>query len=284
MSNIEIISVVDNCVVHPRHSAKGLTGEHGLSMYISAYGKRFLFDTGSGLTLRHNLKALGLVETNLDAVVLSHGHYDHTGGLESLLEKAGSMEVYVHQDIFKPKYSITKDKKPNYNGLPRSGEEYEAMGARFLLRDKVTHISDKIRLVGPVEREKPSQDLAMPERYIKEGSRYLPDPFKDEQVLVLATSQGLLLVLGCTHNGLENTVEQVREVTGGEKIYGMVGGLHLCDTGIQKVKELALWLKELGLEFIACSHCTGLEAFITLHQVLGEKVSVNYVGKKIFME
>ena len=113
--------------------------------------------------------------------------------------------------------------------------------------------------------------------------KFYPDPFTDEQVLVIDTPKGLIVVLGCTHNGLENTISEVRKAMNKNKIFGIIGGLHLCDTSHRKVRQLALWLKELQVELIACGHCTGFEAIAILYQLLGDKVSFNYVIKRIVL-
>lgn len=280
MGKLDILSLVDNYVVHPRHSIKGLLGEHGLSFLISAYGKQILFDTGQGLTIQNNFKVLGLDWSGLDSVILSHGHRDHAGGLEDVLKSTGEVKVYVHPDIFRPKYTIEEGKEPRPKKLAVNMKECELLDAEFILRkDKMT-IEENMILLGPVNRVKPSDDLYMHSRYIKDGSKFQVDPFTDEQVLVINTSEGLLLILGCTHNGLENTVDQVREIMGQERIYGIIGGLHLCDTDLQKLEELALWLKELGIEVLVCGHCTGFDAVTVLQKFLGEKVIFNFVGNK----
>ena len=282
MNTLEIVSLVDNYVVHPRHSKRGLLGEHGLSFLISAYGKHMLFDLGRGLTIEGNLKLLGFNFDSIDNIILSHGHSDHVGGLEEPLKFKEEVKVYVHPDIFKPKYRIEKEgEEPRLsNGFSKSKKEYEYMGAKFIFRTEKMNIEEHLNLIGPIIRAKPSDDLYMPTRYIKENSNFIIDPFTDEQVLIINTSKGLVLILGCTHNGLENTVDQVREIMNKERVYGIIGGLHLCDTEVQKQKELALWLKKLGVEFLVCGHCTGFEALVTLNQILGNKIAINYVGKK----
>jgi metal-dependent hydrolase (beta-lactamase superfamily II) len=170
------------------------------------------------------------------------------------------------------------------NGLPKDKNEYELLGAEFILRHEKMEIAEKMSLVGPIARVKPSDHLFMPNRCLKEGLTFKPDPFTDEQILVINTPKGVLLILGCTHNGLENTVNQVREIMHEERIYGIVGGLHLCDTSIPKLKDLALWLKKLGVEVLVCGHCTSFEAAAIFYQILGDKVVFNYVGKKTTVE
>ena len=283
MNVISVTLLVDNYVTHPKHSSKGLLGEHGVSFFINIGEKQILFDVGRGNTISQNAHLLGLQLSDVEAVVLSHGHGDHTGGLETVLKNTGQVNVYVHADIFKPKYTIELGKEPVYNGMPKTREEYEALGARFVLRDGVMEIVDGIYLLGPIAREKPSNDMRMSNRFVREGAEYKPDPFTDEQVLAINTPQGLVLILGCTHNGLENTIEQVNKMTG-KRISGIIGGLHLCDTVPQKVEKLGLWLQTMGVNLVGCNHCTGFESAAILYSLLGKIVTFNYVGKKILLD
>lgn len=281
MRKVDIVSLVDNYVIHPRQSTKGLLGEHGLSFFISGFGEKILFDVGRGLTIEHNFKLLGLNWSGVGKIVLSHGHSDHVGGLEDALNNTGGKKVYVHPAIFQPKYRLEKEKEPRLSkGFPISKKEYELKGAEFIFRTEKMDLAENLSLLGPIKRVKPSDDQYMPGRCIKENSTFKNDPLMDEQVLAINTAAGLVLVLGCTHNGLENTIDQVLEMMDKERVYGVIGGLHLCDTDLEKQKDLALWLQSLGVEFLVCGHCTGFEAVVTLKKILGDKVVLNHVGKK----
>lgn len=207
-----------------------------------------------------------------------------SSGLENVLNNTGKIKVYVHPDIFRPKYIVSEGKEPRYNGLSKTKEEYEKDGARFILREQSMEIGKGMYLIGPIERERPSEDKRISSRYLKEGNELIPDSLADEQVLTINTSKGLVLILGCTHNGLINTVEKIMKVTGGKKIYGIIGGLHLYDTSPQKVKELALWLNNLGVELVSCCHCTGQETTALFSAIMGDKVFFNYVGRRIVLD
>ncbi|PKM79855.1 MAG: MBL fold metallo-hydrolase [Firmicutes bacterium HGW-Firmicutes-14] len=284
MGEVTIITLADNCVVHSNHSARGLLGEHGLSYLINFGGRNILFDTGTGATILHNAKLLGVDWKTVDAIVLSHAHHDHTGGLEKVLSNTGDVIVHVHPDIFKPKYIISEGKEPRYNGLPRTREDYEKSGAIFKIREQLMEqICENIYMIGPIKRERPPEDERTKDRFLKDGDQFITDPMHDEQVLAIRTSKGFVLILGCTHNGLINTVEQMLQVTGDRTIYGIIGGLHLCDTGRQQVKELALWLNDLGVGMAGCSHCTGLEAIALFFEIMGHKAFFNHVGRRIVL-
>jgi len=284
MSEVTITTLVDNSLAHPEYTARGLLGEHGVSFLINSDEQNILFDTGTSATILENAKLLGVEWGKLDAVVLSHAHLDHTGGMEKVLKTTGKIRVYVHPDIFKPKYVISADKPPRYNGMAKTIEEFQADGAEFVLREQMTAIGDNFHLIGPIARKKASDDKRMSNRFRKEGNELIPDPLTDEQALTIQTANGLAIITGCTHNGLKNTVEQAMDMTGEKRIYAVIGGLHLCHTPADKIKELALWLQDLNVQMLCCGHCTGLEATTLLSELMGSKVMFNYVGKKIILK
>lgn len=117
MNHLTITTLVDNCLDHPEKTARGLLGEHGLSLLISYRGQNILFDTGTGSTILENAKILNVSWNSIDAIVLSHAHTDHTGGLKKVLQATGKIKVYIHQDIFKQKYVVMPGKEPRYNGV-----------------------------------------------------------------------------------------------------------------------------------------------------------------------
>jgi 7,8-dihydropterin-6-yl-methyl-4-(beta-D-ribofuranosyl)aminobenzene 5'-phosphate synthase len=281
MTETKIITLVENnCVIDEHTNADGLLGEHGSSFYIYAGGKRILFDTGNGFTIINNARALNIDLTALDAIVLSHAHQDHTGGLEAVLKLTGEIEVFAHPTIFKPKYTVVRGKEPRRFSLPETREKYESLGAKFILKgEKKSNITENIFTIGPIERVKPSDDAKMPTRHIKENDEFIPDSFSDEQALVVDTPGGLVIILGCTHNGLENTINEIFGALGRKNILGIVGGLHLCDTGTARIEELAAWLNNLHVSHLLIGHCTGFKAASILYQALGETVSFNNVGK-----
>lgn len=283
MAEIEITTLVENnCVIDEHTKAEGLLGEHGSSFYIKTGGKKILFDTGNGFTLLNNVKALNINLAELDAIVLSHAHQDHTGGLEAVLKLTGEIDVFVHPAIFKPKYTVEDGKEPRRFSLPETKEQYESLGAKFRLKEeKKTKIAENIYTIGPVERIKPSDDARMHTRHIKENDQFIPDAFSDEQALVIDMPEGLVIVLGCTHNGLENTISEIFKTMEQKRIAGIIGGLHLCDTGPERIKELAGWLGDLQVGQLVIGHCTGFKAVSMLYQALGESVSFNNVGRRI---
>lgn len=277
MNQIEILTLADNCLVHPSLAPKGLLGEHGLSFFMRFGNNNILFDTGTGATLCHNAKLLGLNLSLIDTIILSHAHNDHTGGLEDVLKAVGEsgVNVFVHPMIFMPKYNIKSENKEQYNGLSKSRDAYERMGARFIMRLEPLEIFPGVSLLGPV----PDSDWE-PGRYYRKGDQLIPDYLDDEQFLALRTTQGLVLVLGCTHRGLEKTVEYALKVTGEKRLYGILGGLHLFNADLFQVKKLALFLEQRGISMVQAAHCTGSETTAVFYSSFPEKIVFTYVGKQ----
>jgi len=258
--------------------ARGLLAEHGLSFYVEFGNSKLIFDTGQTFTAACNAKTLGL---NLEGllIALSHGHYDHTGGLECILEKTGPTTVYCHPDVFAPKYALREGQK-RYIGIPFQKDDLEAMGARFDLAKNAREIMPGIWLTGEVSRvsdfENPSPDLVV------EGEDGLVvDPLWDDQALVLVLDRGLFVILGCAHSGMINTLEQAQRATGVDHIIGVVGGTHLGFGGEDKLPKTIVALKEYDLEILGASHCTGMKASSILSAEFGEKFIFNNVGTVI---
>ena len=164
-AEIKITTICENSALHP-----GLLGEHGLSMLLEVGGRKILFDTGAGATLAGNAAALGLDLTALDAVVLSHGHYDHTGGLKWVLESqvSSKLPVHAHPDALDEKYILLPEMTPRYIGVPWKRTEMEALGAEFHLSREPVDLGDGITITGEIPRTSSAEGLVSP-FVVKEG-------------------------------------------------------------------------------------------------------------------
>jgi 7,8-dihydropterin-6-yl-methyl-4-(beta-D-ribofuranosyl)aminobenzene 5'-phosphate synthase len=257
----------------------GLLAEHGLSVYLEVGGMKLLFDVGQSITAAHNAKILNIDLKGIP-IALSHGHYDHTGGLEHILNLTGLTEVFCHPEAFAPKY-VERQGRQRYIGMRKSREEYEQMGSRFQVSREPRKLAEGIWLTGEVPRitdfEGPEEDLLVmdPERMV--------DPLWDDQALVLETDVGLLVILGCAHSGMINTIECARKITGQDRIFGVVGGTHLGFGGVrrEKLARTVTALKGYDPKLLAVSHCTGLLAACVLAEELKDKFLFNNVGTVI---
>jgi 7,8-dihydropterin-6-yl-methyl-4-(beta-D-ribofuranosyl)aminobenzene 5'-phosphate synthase len=259
----------------------GLLAEWGLSILIEADKYKVLLDTGLGISAAHNAAIMGIDLSAVDRMVLSHGHRDHTGGLKHVLNvMRKQIEVIAHPDIWAAKYSRTFSKKEQYAGIPFARESLESRGALFNLTKEPVWITDNIVTSGEIamhtEYEKIDRDLL-----VKEGGKLRPDPLRDDLALVIKTQKGLVVVLGCGHRGMINTLHHAQKITGVEQIHMVVGGTHLLHASRKQVDLTIAELKRLGVRKIGVSHCTGLPAAAILFQELGDRFFFNNAGTVI---
>ncbi|MHC1631506.1 MAG: MBL fold metallo-hydrolase [Methanotrichaceae archaeon] len=257
---------------------RGILGEHGFSVYVETADLKLIFDTGQTFTAVQNADVLGIDLKGLP-IALSHGHYDHTGGLKSVLNKTGPTAIYCHPDVFAPKYSRRNELR--YIGIPYTIEKLEESGARFDFSRKAREIAGGVWLTGEVPRETefelPSQDLLVQ----TEDGKVIVDPLFDDQALVLELEEGLFVILGCAHSGMINTLNRAKKATGVDHIIGVVGGTHLGFGNEDRLPKTIEALKEYDLEILGASHCTGMKAASILAAEFGERFVFNNVGTVI---
>ncbi len=255
----------------------GTLGEHGFSALIEpTEGDPLLFDTGQGLTLLHNAGRMNKDLSLVKQVVISHGHYDHSGGLVPLLEQCGAKQVLGHPSLFRSRYRV-KDTGECYPiAIPASREELEQRGAAFDLSKEFRAVAPGIFLTGEVPRvtdfETGDQGLYC------DCSGQEPDSTPDDQSLVLETEKGLVLIMGCCHAGFVNTVEHVAYMTGRRDIYAVVGGTHLGFCSQQQLAMTIAAVRTIGIKKLAASHCTGFAASARLSREFPKEFQVAMVG------
>ncbi|MBA7519997.1 hypothetical protein ES705_12085 [subsurface metagenome] len=215
--NLEIITLSENTA----GGRRGILAEWGLSMLVKAGDRHILLDTGGSVTAAHNADVLGVDLHQVETIVLSHGHYDHTGGLLSVLAgvRREEVEIIGHPDIWRRKYSKTKKSRSfRYVGIPFSRDALESLGARFTLTSDPTWITEDI-VAGGEEPTATDFEKVADTLYLKEGGQFIPDPLVDDQSIFLKTDLGLILLLGCAHRGVINILNYARELTGMEQVY-----------------------------------------------------------------
>lgn len=267
-SSVKLTIVCENTVGRPLP----LIGEHGFACLIDSPAGRLLFDTGRGLTLLHNLEILGIDPESIDAVVLSHGHDDHTGGLLPLLQRTGSRPVFAHPGIFAERFFVKGEERRSI-GLANGRAELEAAGARFRYLDECCEIAGGLWFSGPIPRTSPLEpgDPCLVQEDPESG-RMLADPFEDDAALAVETAQGLVILLGCAHAGLINSVEHFRRQLGSRPLHAIIGGTHLGPAGEPQFSATLKYLETLGTARIGVSHCTGQTRGALLHGRFPERV------------
>jgi 7,8-dihydropterin-6-yl-methyl-4-(beta-D-ribofuranosyl)aminobenzene 5'-phosphate synthase len=273
--------------------------EGGLSLFVESFtgGRRHcvLFDAGLGPeVIVHNFGALGIDPEHVDQIVISHGHLDHHGGLETILPLIGHpVPVVIHPDAFLPRYAIMGDRQiaPYYN-RPLAREKLEKLGARWVLTRQPVPVAPGILTTGeiPLETEfegPPPADTPItydPGLYqIRDGVFGL-DRVTDEQGLVAnVRGEGLAVITGCGHLGVVNTIRQARRVTGVEDLALVMGGFHLGFPGTpqERIERTTDALAELPVKRIVPMHCSGFACMTQVAAKMPDQFLLYTVGMTI---
>lgn len=258
------------------YNLPGALAEHGLSVFLETDSGNYLLDTGRGKTVVNNSLALGLDLKTIKGIILSHHHLDHTGGLMSVLEVKKGTDIYAHPDLFKKSYNNSNGKE-RYLGIPFTREALESMGARFRLCSQFSEIQPGFYLTGEVPRvtdyEKGDEHLV-----VKTGNGYVIDSLLDDQSVVIETEKGLLVILGCCHSGIINTLNYIVDKMGQSHIYAVIGGTHLGPVSNDQRQKSIDALQDYDMERLGVCHCTGLETSVQLANKFGSRFFFCSVG------
>ncbi len=269
---MKITILVDN------QAAGGLVAEHGLSLWIEAEGKRILFDTGQGAALERNAGMLGVDLGRTDILVLSHGHYDHTGGIPCVLRRAPLAMVYCHSGAVQPRYSISQGRaRPIHMPQPAMAAIDKLPWKHLSWVQQPVWLSENVGIVAPIARETDYEDSGGPFYLDPEGRR--PDPIEDDLALWIKTRSGLVVCVGCCHAGLVNTLNHVRNINFGMNIRAVIGGFHLLNATRQRLGRTIAALRSIKPETLIPCHCTGASAVSALQLAMGEQASPGASGK-----
>jgi 7,8-dihydropterin-6-yl-methyl-4-(beta-D-ribofuranosyl)aminobenzene 5'-phosphate synthase len=264
---MKLTCVVDNAV----QPSSGYWGEHGLAYLIETNGQRILFDTGqSGTVLTHNLKLVGVDPVTIDAVALSHAHYDHTGGLPALLTQLRpGIPLFANADLCRERFS-QRDGPPKYSGLPLSREE---LAAHFVLRlsDAPQEIVPGVWTTGAISERTEFEGSGKGLLMVAEGD-LVADAYRDDMALAMRSGAHLALLCGCCHAGLLNTLAHVARLHS-QPVALIAGGLHLAGVAEDDLHRACTKLAAMpALTRVRPGHCTGEAAFLALAQSLGSAV------------
>ncbi|MDD5660122.1 MAG: MBL fold metallo-hydrolase [Actinomycetota bacterium] len=283
---MKLTILVDNYV-----DSQKLKAEHGFSALIEDENQKILFDCGQSDLVLANSKVLGIDLNKISKIVLSHGHYDHTGGLLSIIKYLNrEIDVYAHPLIFEEKFSKYKGfnecNESRYIGIPEKLQVYEKKGAKFLLNSMPVQISEDIYLSGQINKDM-GDNNATPgitqsnesSLFIKRNNRLVKDPLFDDISIFINLSDLLLIVTGCAHSGIVNILKKANELKLARKELVIIGGLHLLKFEKHDIDKIIGELKKYNIKMIVPSHCTGIDAFVQLKNNFGDKCLFGSAGK-----
>ncbi len=259
----------------------GFLGENGFCAFIETPRQNILFDTGRGFALIQNSLQLKKDLKDVSKVVLSHGHLDHVGGLLTFLGVKGACPVVAHPDIFNERFRLMPtpggEEKPISVGMPWPQAYLTTRGAKFEWVREFSEIAPNVFVTGEVPR-KTLFELGSPKLVVSRDGGWAQYPFLDDFSMILKTSRGLVVVLGCAHAGIVNILNHAIERTGEKRIYAVLGGTHLGLSPEPQFDPTILALKEFDIEVLAVSHCTGQAPAVRLASEFGDRFAFGSVG------
>ena len=272
-TSLRLTIVCENTVGKPLP----LIGEHGFACLLDCQAGRILFDTGRGASLLHNLAVLGIDPASIEAIVLSHGHDDHTGGLLSLLREIGPRPVYAHPGIFAERFHQRGEDRRAI-GMQATPVELEKAGAHLRFIEEFTELGHGLWFSGTIPRRS-RLEAGDPALVCINGEGEIHgDPLLDDAALAVETPKGLVIVLGCAHAGLINTVDYLRSRLNDRPVHVIIGGMHLGPAPVEQFEATVHYLHQLGRTRLCACHCTGLQQTATLQTRLPKRVFFASVG------
>lgn len=271
-------------ILADNRAGEGFAREHGLALWIEADGMRLLFDTGQGLAFAANAEKLGIQLSLTDAVILSHGHYDHTGGLEHVLSQSRYPRLFCHPLSLQERYSIHNN-TPKDVRMPDSARKAaeNLPGGRFCLTTESFRLSETVGISGEIPRETDYENTGGEFYLDREGLR--ADPIEDDLALWINTPEGLVVCVGCAHAGIINTLHHVMDITGNrKKIRAVIGGMHLTNASDERIERTIAALQTFAPEVMIPCHCTGERAIAALSDAFPAALRTGHAGLKIVLK
>lgn len=267
---MRIVTLIENLVY-----GQELFAEHGLSIYIETENHKILFDTGQSGLFIQNAQKLGVEIGDIDCLVLSHGHYDHTGGIYPFLKANSKVKVYAKKDIFTPKYH-------GHSRFIGVIQDKELLKNRFVPINSVTELAEGVFIMPEIVIRN-SEDTHFQGMYKKVDDKLIPDEFDDELFLVLKQDSQIHVVTACSHRGITNicttATEQFKLPVG-----LILGGFHTKNSSSDQFNMIIEYFRQLKPMSIGTCHCTGVDKYAEIRNDIGSNVFYNFTGNAITLK
>jgi len=306
VDKIEILTLADNYLdllsgdnspiiaravpVKDMEVSNSILAEHGFSALIKCTTKdktrTMMFDFGfSPDAAARNADALNVDLTEVEAVALSHGHMDHFQGIEEVATRIGQkgLEFVLHPVAFRTNRFLVPvpDVKVGFPALEK--ERVEKVGFRIVeTKEPYSLLDGDVLFLGEVPR-KTSFEKGMPMAFYTENGQEIWDPIEDDTAMVMNLSgKGLVVISGCSHSGIINSVEYAREITGINKVHVAMGGFHLTGPAFEPIIDNTVKaMKEIAPDYVVPTHCTGRKAILAFERVMPDQFILNMSGTKL---
>ena len=271
ISNLSLTILAENRVANPK-----LLGEQGFSVFIHTEQGNLLFDTGQTDTFIKNAKHINIDLNSIKKIVLSHGHYDHTGGLPYFVNQIKPIEIVCHPALLNKKYKVYNETKLDI-GNPWDKADLIEVGTQFNFKSHPSEVIEDIYISGEIPRHS-TYETINEEYMFKSKESYIHDEIHDDICLVINTDKGIVVLLGCGHAGTINSVKHAMRIMNSNKIYAIIGGMHLLHSSSDIIKQIIHNLEILDPEFIIPLHCTGFQAINQMYNKFKDRVLLFNVG------
>jgi 7,8-dihydropterin-6-yl-methyl-4-(beta-D-ribofuranosyl)aminobenzene 5'-phosphate synthase len=271
---LEFQILTDNLVNRPH-----LLAEHGLSLWIKNGDRQILFDAGQTSVFLQNALSIGVPINDADAIVLSHGHYDHCGGVPSYPFGGSDTKIYIGSGAFEKKLSV-KGGQVRDIGVPWNAEFRKKVKDRIIQTDDCCEIYPGVHVLGAIAQTNDFERVS-PCFFTERDGTKIEDHMDEEQMLVIEINGGLAVFSGCSHKGIVNCVEHVKRRFPGKEIKTLAAGMHLQNVSMEQLQATVSYFVNSGIQHIIPLHCTGIQAICELKNALGDRCQICAVGDRV---
>ncbi|MDK2800026.1 MAG: 7,8-dihydropterin-6-yl-methyl-4-(beta-D-ribofuranosyl)aminobenzene 5-phosphate synthase [Clostridiales bacterium] len=260
---------------------RGILAEHGLSLWIEKDDKRILFDTGQSSVFCHNANAMGIDLGQTEYIILSHGHYDHCGGLVYFPWTGKFPKIFAHLEAFLKKYSAIDSNEPHKEiGLPWNPADYGNIMEKVVYNNKHTRLAEGISICGEIPSSTDFEGIPKG-FYIEKEGKLSRDMMLDEQMLVVEQGGKLFVFLGCSHPGVVNSLKYTLKLFPDKEIHALVAGMHLENVSTLRLQMTIQYILDMDIQKVIPLHCTGLGAMCEMKRFLGDRCLTLCAGDTI---